>query len=244
MDKTDAQLRQSFLKANLPGNLPEIILSPTNSAVLVIDMQHMNAHRDGKYGRWARERGIAERLEYYFNRLERLTLPRMQALLQSARRVGLQVIYTRVASLTSDGREMGWRYKAWEMTDPVDSPEAQILREVAPLPGELVVTKTCTSVFLGSHMDRYLRNMGISNLIICGVATNGCVESAVRDASDLEYGVLVPEDACATLSQQDHDIAINAMDPLYARVMSTEAILEKMERECAQSGAQPLVKEK
>ncbi len=235
MDKHDLELRQSFLLSNLPGELPVIVLDPVKTAVLVIDMQYLSAHRDGKYGRWAREQGIQDKLEYYFSRLEQLTVPRIQTLLEVARRVGIEVVYTRVASLTSDGREMGWRYKAWKMTDPTQSNEAQILEELAPLAGELVVTKTCTSVFLGSHLDRYLRNMGIKYLIVCGVATNGCVESAVRDASDLEYWILVPEDACATLSQQDQDTAINAMHPLYAQAMSTEAVIEKIERECGKS---------
>jgi ureidoacrylate peracid hydrolase len=233
MDKHDVELRRSFLKSDLPGVMPEIILEPNKTAMLVIDMQYSSAHRDGKYGRWAREQGIHERLEYYFHRLEQVTVPCIRTLLEAARRVGLEVIFTRVASLTLDGREMGWRYKAWNMTDHLESHEAQILEEVRPVPGELVVTKTCTSVFLGSHLDRYLRNIGIKYLIVCGVATNGCVESAVRDASDLEYWIIVPEDACATLSQQDQDIAINAMHPLYAQVMSTEAIIGKIEREAA-----------
>lgn len=232
MKKGETDLRRSFIQSKLPGNMPEITLEREKTAVLVIDVQYMNAHRDGKYGRWAKEQGIAEQIEWYFNRLEQLTVPSIKALLEAARKAKVQVIYTCVAALTQDGREMGWRYKAWQMTDHVDSREAQVLEELAPLPDDLVVTKTCTSVFLGSHLDRYLRNMGIKCLIVCGVATNGCVESAVRDASDLEYWILLPEDACATLSQKDHDISVNVMHPLYAQAMSTEGIIQKIRREC------------
>jgi nicotinamidase-related amidase len=232
MGEVDVELRKSFIQSKLPGNIPEIVLERDKTAVLVIDMQYMNAHRDGKYGRWAREQGIENQIDWYFTRCEQVTVPSIKALIAAARQLGVQVIYTCVAALTEDGREMGWRYKAWGMTDHVDSDEAQILEELTPLPGELVVTKTCTSVFLGSHLDRYLRNMGIKFLIACGVATNGCVESAVRDASDLEYSILLPEDACATLSQKDQDISVNAMHPLYAQAMSTESVIEKMQREC------------
>ncbi|HWP42983.1 MAG TPA: isochorismatase family cysteine hydrolase [Blastocatellia bacterium] len=235
MEEIDAGLRQSFLRFKLPGDVPEIVLDAKKTALLVIDMQYLNAHREGKYGRWAVEQGIQDQLEWYFNRLEKLTVPRIRALIEASRQSGIQVVYTRVASLTMDGREMGWRYKAWNMTDHVDSPESQFLEELAPLPDDLVVPKTCTSVFLGSHLDRYLRNMGISILIACGVATNGCVESAVRDASDLEYRILLAEDGCATLSQQDHDTAVNAMHPLYAQAMSTESIIEKIQRECGRA---------
>jgi ureidoacrylate peracid hydrolase len=232
MDEVDVELRKSFIQSKLPGNVPEIILKSDETAVLVIDMQHMNAHREGKYGRWAREQGIEDQIDWYFTRVEQVTAPSIKALIAAARELGVEVVYTRVAALTADGREMGWRYKAWGMTDHVDSDEAQILKDLAPRVDELVVTKTCTSVFLGSHLDRYLRNIGIKYLIACGVATNGCVESAVRDASDLEYSILLPEDACATLSQKDHDISVNAMHPLYAQAMSTEAVIEKMRREC------------
>ena len=232
MSEVDVELRKSFIQSKLPGNITEIILERDKTAVLVIDMQFMNSHRDGKYGRWAKEQGIEEQIDWYFTRVEQVTLPSIVALIAAARELGVEIVYTQVAALTNDGREMGWRYKAWGMTDRAGSDEAQILKELEPRAGELVVTKTCTSVFLGSHLDRYLRNMGIKYLIACGVATNGCVESAVRDASDLEYSILLPEDACATLSQKDHDTSVNAMHPLYAQAMSTDAVIEKMQREC------------
>lgn len=232
MDEVDVELRRSFIQSKLPGDVPEIVLERRKTAVLVIDMQYMNAHRDGKYGRWAKEQRIEDQIDWYFSRLEQVTVPSIKTLIKAARHAGIEVIYSQVASLTEDGREMGWRYKAWQMTDRVDSHEARILEELAPQPNDLVITKTCTSVFLGSHLDRYLRNMGIKYLIACGVATNGCVESAVRDASDLEYSILLPEDACATLSQKDQDNSVSAIHPLYAQAMSTEAIIEKIQKEC------------
>lgn len=234
MTEVDTELKRSFIQSKLPGEVPGITLEPDQTAVLVIDVQFMNTHRDGKYGRWAREQGIDDQVDWYFSRLEQLTVPSIRKLIDTARQANIEVIYTCVASLTKDGREMGWRYKAWQMTDHVDSAEAQVIAELAPQPNDLVITKTCTSVFLGSHLDRYLRNMGIKNLIVCGVATNGCVESAVRDASDLEYSILLAEDGCATLSQQDQDNSVSAMHPLYAQAMCTDAIIEKIQRECRQ----------
>ncbi len=232
MENVDSELRKSFLHSKLPGNIPDIVLKRDCTAVLVIDVQFMNAHRDGKYGRWAKDQGLEQQLEWYFSRVEQLTVPKIKALIAAARQCCVQIIYTKVASLTQDGREMGWRYKAWNMTDHVDSRETRVLEEIAPLPNDLVITKTCTSVFLGSHLDQYLRNMGIKYLIACGVATNGCVESTVRDASDLEYSILLPEDACATLSQREHDNSVNAMHPLYAQALPTEELIAKIKREC------------
>ena len=232
MNEGETDLRRTFIQSKLPGDVPESLLERDKTAVLVIDVQYMNSHREGKYGRWAKEQGIEDQVDWYFRRVEQLSVPSIKKLIDVARQANVEVIYTQVASLTRDGREMGWRYKAWQMTDHVDSVEAQILEDLAPQPNDLVITKTCTSVFLGSHLDRYLRNMGIKYLIVCGVATNGCVESAVRDASDLEYSILLAEDGCATLSQKDQDNSVNAMHPLYAQAMSTNAIIEKIQKEC------------
>lgn len=235
MGNVNDDVKKSFLTSKLPGGIPAIRLERRSTALLVIDMQRMNAHREGKYARWAAGEGIGGQLEYYFSRVEKLVVPNIRQVMKAARQAEVEVVYSRVASVTRDGREMGWRYKAWDMTNPADSEEAQILEELAPHPNDLVVVKTCTSVFLGSHLDRYLRNMGILSLIVCGVATNGCVESAVRDASDLEYSVVVAEDACATLSKDDHDLAVRAMHPLYAQALSTSEITEKIRTECGQT---------
>jgi ureidoacrylate peracid hydrolase len=118
-------LRSSFVRFKLPGEIPEVRFQKRETALLVIDMQRMNAHRDGKYGIWAKSQGIGSQLEYYFDRLERVTVPRISELIEACRRAGIEVIYSRVAALTHDGREMGWRYKAWNITDHVDSPVAK-----------------------------------------------------------------------------------------------------------------------
>src|SRR5206468_8774685 len=100
MDEVDVELRQSFLQSKLPGNIPEIVLEREKTAVLVIDVQYMNAHREGKYGRWAREQGIQDQVDWYFSRLEQLTVPSIKALLNSARKTGVQVVYTPLVSWT------------------------------------------------------------------------------------------------------------------------------------------------
>jgi ureidoacrylate peracid hydrolase len=229
---TDNKAKNTFVRSKLPGDIPDVRLTRGETALLVIDMQRMSAHRDGKYGVWARETGIADQVEYYFSTVERTTVPRIRELIATCRDLGIEVIYTQVAALTDDGREMGWRYKAWSMTDRVDSKEAEILPELKPQPNDLVVTKTCTSVFLGSNLDRYLRNMRIRNLIACGVATNGCVESAVRDASDLEYSLVLATDACATISREDQEQSVKAMCPLYAEGLTTNQVIDKLVRDC------------
>ncbi len=67
--------------------------------------------------------------------------------------------------------------------------------EIQPQPGDIVVPKTRYSGFYNSTFDSALRARGIRNLVFCGIATNVCVESTLRDGFFLEYFCIVLEDA-------------------------------------------------
>jgi ureidoacrylate peracid hydrolase len=70
-----------------------------------------------------------------------------------------------------------------------------LVDELQPQPGDLLVPKSRYSGFFNSQLDSTLRARGIRNLVFCGVATNVCVESTLRDGFHLEYFGLVLEDA-------------------------------------------------
>ena len=73
---------------------------------------------------------------------------------------------------------------------------------IAPGEDEIVIPKTSSSVFVSTNIDYVLRNLGTRYLILSGVVTDQCIESAVRDACDLGYLVTVVTDACTTMSQR------------------------------------------
>jgi ureidoacrylate peracid hydrolase len=70
-----------------------------------------------------------------------------------------------------------------------------LIDELQPQPGDIIVPKSRYSGFFNSQFDSILRARGIRNLVFCGVATNVCVESTLRDGFHLEYFGLVIEDA-------------------------------------------------
>jgi ureidoacrylate peracid hydrolase len=70
-----------------------------------------------------------------------------------------------------------------------------LIDELQPQPGDIIVPKSRYSGFFNSQFDSILRARGIRNLVFCGVATNVCVESTLRDGFHLEYFGLVLEDA-------------------------------------------------
>ena len=91
-----------------------------------------------------------------------------------------------------------------------------------------MLPKSSSSVFVSTHIDYVLRNLGVRQLIISGLITDQCVESAIRDACDLGYLVTQVTDACLTYSQERHDNSVSAIRG-YCRQLTTEALIGELE---------------
>ncbi|MGQ0571591.1 MAG: cysteine hydrolase family protein [Armatimonadota bacterium] len=197
------------------------------TAMLIVDMQYHDAHRDYGMGRRAQDRGDADRLAYYWSRLETI-IPRQRELLAAARVRRIEVIFSAISAVTKDCREIGPEYRRAGIRVPVGSKEASILDELEVGPDEIVLPKSTASVFNSTTLDRVLRNLKIDTLIVAGVLTRGCVESTVRDAADLGYQILLVEDACGDLTEQRHYEAIAGMRGSFAEITSTGAVLDTL----------------
>jgi nicotinamidase-related amidase len=210
--------------------LPQPKLLPGETAALVVDMQYGDAHRDYGLLRARREAGQAPEIEYYAARLETLVVPNLQRLLPACREAGIEVLYTVIASLTRDGRDRSLGHKELGIHFPPGSQEARVLEEIAPAGDEMVLPKTCSSVFNGTQIEYVMRNMGIRELLVCGVVTGSCVEAVVRDAADRGFSVTLIEDATATWSPEMQAAALQVMAERYAKVWSTEQVLGRLKR--------------
>jgi nicotinamidase-related amidase len=210
------------------GSLPEPKLARETTALLCIDLQYVDAHPDFGLGARAKELGISHFLDYYWERVNGLVLPNVQRLQGVAREKGIEVIHIRVASATADGRDSSLRYKALGLRTPRDTKEAQILDEVAPQGDELTIGKVTSSAFNSTNIDRILRNLGVRNVVITGVVTNGCVESTARSATELDYGTIVVEDATAAMAPQLHEHSILSMGYKDAAIRSTDEVLAQL----------------
>jgi nicotinamidase-related amidase len=87
-----------------------------------------------------------------------------------------------------------------------------------------VVKKHRSSAFVHTNLDKILRVNGIETVIVCGVVTQGCVESTVRDASFYDYYVVLVEDCVATTSHQLHEASLLVMKSRYD-VVAAEALI-------------------
>ena len=205
----------------------EVPVEPQQAALLVIDVQNYCAHRQGGEFKKLTAAELEERYGYYFDRLDRTAIPNMRRLIEACRARGVEVIYAVIESLTKEGRDRSLDYKISGFNVPRGSWDAQVIDAIKPGEDEIVLPKTSSSVFISTNVDYLLRNLGKRQVIICGVVTDQCVESAVRDACDLGYLVTLVPDACATYSQERHDGSLRAIKG-YCRQCSADQLVEEL----------------
>lgn len=100
-------------------------------------------------------------------------------------------------------------------------PEAMsIYPEVAPVDGDIVVTKRRVSAFTGSDLEVVLRSQNIHHLILSGIATSGVVLSTLREAADKDYQLTVLSDCCADSDDEVHNVLMTKVFPRQADVVT------------------------
>jgi len=209
----------------------EIPVIPRQSALLFIDVQNYNARSDGgEYKDKGLQPAEAEKkYDYFFKHLKESVIPNMQRLQNVCRKKNIEVMYTVIESLTKDGRDRSLDYKISGFNVPKGSWDAKVLSEIRPMEDEIVIPKTSSSVFISTNIDFILRNLGVNFLIISGLLTEQCISHAVRDACDHGYLVTLITDACATLSREKHDTALNHIKG-YCRQRTTDEFLREMQQ--------------
>lgn len=94
---------------------------------------------------------------------------------------------------------------------------------LTPNENDIVIEKNRVSAFYGTKLDLVLRLHGISTIVVAGVATDLAVESAVRDAHDRDFDVVVAQDACIAASDEDHNHSLIPLAKI-ARVVTVDEI--------------------
>ncbi len=202
---------------------PPLHLDPDRTALLVVDMQYFDAHPDWGEGRTAQEMGVAHCFDPFFVEIDN-AIVQIQRLLALCRQKQMEVVHVRVAERTRDSRDVGLKQVVRGLIVPAGTREADFLEAVAPIDDELIVDKSSSGVFPVTNIDRLLRNIGIDTLLFTGTSTGGCVESAVHDALDLGYQVVVIDDACADSSQASHAVARARLGSAGAHILRAEQI--------------------
>lgn len=203
---------------------PPFEMAPGKTGLVIVDMQYLDAHRDYGLGVDARHKGMMREVADYFEQVDAI-VPRINTVMTACRRAGIEVIHVRVACHTLDGRDAPPAARRPDYPPRFDAKEAQILDELAPLDDEIVLSKTTVSAFTSTPLDFILRNIGINNLLICGVVTGGCVLLTARQADDLGYRVIVIGDCCASPDVEAANAALEQMNQFRMRVKNMDDVL-------------------
>jgi ureidoacrylate peracid hydrolase len=206
----------------------EIAIDPKQAALLFIDVQNFAAKRDGAEFKEMPPEEFERTCGWYFQQLETRVVPNMQRLQKAARKAKIEVMYTTIESLTLDGRDRSLDYKITGFHVPKGSWDGKVIDEIAPENDEIWLPKSSSSVFVSTHIDYILRNLGVKQLILSGIVTDQCVESAIRDACDLGYLVTQVTDACTTYTQERQDFSIRAIKG-YCRQRTTDQLIAELQ---------------
>lgn len=110
-------------------------------------------------------------------------------------------------------------------------PGWEIIDDLAPLPGEPIIDKPGKGAFYATELENILTQHGIENLLVCGVTTEVCVNTTVREANDRGYRCVVLADRCASYFPEFHEMGlkmIKAQGGIFGWVSSSAAVLVAM----------------
>ncbi|MET0656672.1 MAG: isochorismatase family cysteine hydrolase [Steroidobacteraceae bacterium] len=195
--------------ATIQAEPQPITVDPQRTAVVIIDMQ-----RD-----FLEPGGFGETLGNDVTRLQAAVDP-CRKLLAGARELGMLIVHTREGhrpDLSDAPRakvERGGPSARIGAPGPMGrilirgEPGHDIIAALAPRDGEPVVDKPGKGAFYATDLQSILRNAGIENLIVCGVTTEVCVHTTVREANDRGYRCIVPADCCASYFPEFHEMGL------------------------------------
>jgi biuret amidohydrolase len=209
-----------------------ITIAPSKTAVVMIDMQ-----RD-----FLEPGGFGESLGNDVSLLKRAVEP-CQALLSLARRVGMLVIHTREGHRPdlSDAPKAKVERGEPSLRIGAAGPMGRILirgeaghdliKELYPVAGEPIIDKPGKGAFYATDLQSILQNRGIETLIVCGVTTEVCVHTTVREANDRGYRCLVPSDCCGSYFPEFHEVGlrmIKAQGGIFGWVSDSKRLLRAL----------------
>ena len=182
----------------------EVRLDPSRTALVVVDMQNDFVKEGGSL--------LVPDAEG--------TVPAIKSLLDGARRSRMKVVFSQDTHTEHDpewgiwpehAREGTW---GWEIVD-----------ELAPREGELVVRKVRYDAFYGTHLDHFLRLWGTETLLLCGTVANICVHYTAASAALRWYDVVVPKDATSALDPFDLESSLRQTAFLFnGKITTADAV--------------------
>jgi len=177
----------------------KVVLNPKETAVIVVDMQNDFAHPDGKL----------------FVPSSRKIIEPIKKILEKARKAGVRIFYTQDWHIKDDPE-----FKIWGEHAVGGTWGAEVIDELKPQEGDILIKKLKYDGFFGTSLDIYLREFGIKNTIIIGTVANICVLHTASSAALHGYKVILPIDAIAALNEFDYHATLRQVEFLYKGILT------------------------
>lgn len=154
-------------------------------------------------------------------------IERTRDLLAAARGRRWPVAHSRIVYQDDDGDGNVFSLKVPGMLGlKEDLRSSQVVDELTPAPGELVVRKTVPSAFFGTQLAPWLTQRGVQTLLVAGAVTSGCVRASVVDAMSWGFRPLVVTDCVGDRALGPHEANLFDMGQKYAILMDRDAALQ------------------
>ena len=197
-------------------------LDPADTALVVVDMQNFY---------------MKEGASSYCSHAQAI-VPNVNRLVDAVRRFGCPVVWLR--NVTTAKSTKSWSRHYDRMTQArIDIRKRELAKdgegfkfwhEMDVRETDRKVEKTRYSAFIpgASNLENILGEYSADTLIVCGVATDVCVESTARDAMMMNYRTIIVEDACAANSIKAHEVSLNSLYINFGDVQTTNQIINVM----------------
>jgi len=221
---------RGFSRGIIAAEPEPIELDWSKTALVIIDMQ-----RD-----FMEPGGFGETLGNDVSQLTRAVKP-IASVLAAAREAGILVIHTREGHLPDLSDAPPAKVERGKPCLRIGDPGPMgrilirgedghdIIPELYPLDSEIVIDKPGKGAFYATELGVTLQNYGIENLLVCGVTTEVCVNTTVREANDRGYRCVVISDGCASYFPEFHEMGlkmIKAQGGIFGWVADSAAVLQ------------------
>jgi ureidoacrylate peracid hydrolase len=202
-------------------------IDPQKTALIVVDMQNGFCHLKGEMAQAGFDISASSDI-----------VPRVRRLVRLCRDAGAPVFWSRQEHFPGDETREGRRVATHLAKGKVRVAErgtwdSEILDELKEdvQPGDYVFTKHRMSCFFDTTLDTKLRMLGVTTLIISGVATNVCVESTIRDAYFRDYDIYVMEDCVGGYFEDLHKATLKNVEVYFGELLDVDSLEPRLEKQ-------------